>query len=65
MSSRGPLDSPVLSHQRRLVAGATKRQGSMAPYRAIAAAEGEKHTTRLDLVDAGIAEHFQIGAALA
>ena len=58
-------DPPVLSHQRRLVAGATKRQGSMAPFRAIAAADGEKHTTRLDMIDAESAENYKIGAALA
>jgi metallophosphoesterase (TIGR03767 family) len=58
-------DPSVLSHQRRLVAGAIVRQGSIAPYRGIEAAEGEKHSVRTDLVDSDIAEHFTTGTALA
>jgi len=37
----------------------------MAPYRGIAAADGEMHTTRLELIDADSAEHYKVGAALA
>ncbi|HEX7263742.1 MAG TPA: hypothetical protein VF383_06155, partial [Candidatus Dormibacteraeota bacterium] len=58
-------DPPVLTHLRRLAAGAIMRQGSTAPYRAIEAAEGEKHSIRADLVDSETAEHFQTGTALA
>ncbi|HEV3102491.1 MAG TPA: methylenetetrahydrofolate reductase [Candidatus Dormibacteraeota bacterium] len=59
------MTDPSVTHQRRLVAGAILRQGSMAPYRAIEAAEGEKHSMRPDLVDSDIGEHFRIGTALA
>ena len=58
-------DLPVLSHQRQLVAGVVQRQGTMAAYRSVEAAEGEKHSMRLDLVDADTAEHFRTGTTLA
>jgi len=47
------------------VAGEVLRAGSRAPYRAVKAAEGEKHTFRYELTDADIAERFQIGTRLA
>ena len=55
----------MLSHQRRLVAGAVRRVGSRAPYRSVEAAEGEKHSVRHELGSSEIAERFRIGATLA
>jgi metallophosphoesterase (TIGR03767 family) len=58
-------DQPVLTHQRRLVAGDVLRRGSRAPYRAIAAARGEPHQFRYELTDASAGEHFRAGQVLA
>jgi len=57
-------DSP-LTHQRRLVAGDILREGSRAPYRAIAAVDGEPHQFRYELTDASAGERFHPGQALA
>jgi metallophosphoesterase (TIGR03767 family) len=57
-------DPPVLTHQRRLVAGDVLRTGSRAPYRAIAAAPGEPHQFRYELTDASASEHFRAGQVL-
>ena len=57
-------DSP-LTHQRRLVAGDILREGSRAPYRAIAAVDGEPHQFRYELTDASAGERFHPGEALA
>ncbi len=58
-------EGSVLSHQRRLVAGSVLRQGTAAPYRAVEAVDGEKHTFRYELTQPGIAERFRIGEPLA
>ncbi len=42
--------APVLTTQRRLAAGAVKRAGIRAAYRAVAGGEGEPHSVRPDLV---------------
>jgi metallophosphoesterase (TIGR03767 family) len=58
-------DPPVLTHQRRLVAGDIVRGGSRAAYRAMTAASGEPHQFRYDLAHASVADRFRIGEPLA
>jgi metallophosphoesterase (TIGR03767 family) len=58
-------DLPVLSHQRRLVAGRVLRSGSRAPYRAVEAEEGETHQVRHDLGGASVEQRVHVGEVLA
>jgi metallophosphoesterase (TIGR03767 family) len=58
-------DLPVLSHQRRLVAGRVLRSGSRAPYRAVEPSEGETHQVRHDLEGSPGEQRAHVGEVLA
>ncbi len=58
-------EAAILSHQRRLVAGSVLRQGTAAPYRAVRAVDGERHTFRYELTQPRVAERFRAGEPLA